>query len=60
MGPIVSRWSSAQDFLGAAGAFLAAREAEHCPLFGLSSTIASHPEIGYTPVVNVDQVRFPA
>jgi predicted GNAT family acetyltransferase len=45
MGPIVSRWSSAQDFLGSAGAFLAAREAEHCLLFGLSSTIASHPEI---------------
>jgi predicted GNAT family acetyltransferase len=45
MGPIVSRWSSAQDFLGAAGAFLAAREAEHCLLYGLSSTIASHPEI---------------
>ena len=43
--PAVSRWSSAQDFLGAAGAFLAAREAEHCLLFGLSSTIASHPEI---------------
>jgi uncharacterized protein len=45
MGPIVSRWSSAQDFLGAAGTFLAAREAEHCLLFGLSSTIASHPEV---------------
>lgn len=45
MGPIVSRWSSAHDFLGAAGGFLAAREAEHCLLFGLSSTIASHPEV---------------
>ncbi len=45
MGPIVSRWSSVHDFLGAAGDFLAAREAEHCLLFGISSTIASHPEV---------------
>ncbi|HEX3479723.1 MAG TPA: GNAT family N-acetyltransferase [Kofleriaceae bacterium] len=45
MGPIVSRWSNVHDFLGAAQGFLAAREAEHCLLFGLSSTIASHPEV---------------
>jgi uncharacterized protein len=45
MGPIVSRWSSVHDFLGAARGFLAAREAEHCLLFGLSSTIESHPDV---------------
>ena len=41
MGTTVARWSSVDDFLGAARDFLAAREAEHCLLFGLSSTIAS-------------------
>ena len=45
MGPTVERWSNVRDFLGAARDFLAAREAEHCLLFGLSSTIASHPEV---------------
>jgi predicted GNAT family acetyltransferase len=45
MGPSVARWSSVHDFLGAAQDFLAAREAEHCLLFGISSTIASHPEV---------------
>jgi predicted GNAT family acetyltransferase len=45
MGPTVARWSNVHDFLGAARDFLAAREAEHCLLFGLTSTIASHPEV---------------
>lgn len=45
MEPTVRRWSSVQDFLGAAGDFLAAREAEHCLLFGIAATIANHPEV---------------
>lgn len=45
MEPTVQRWSSADDFLGAARDFLGAREAEHCLLFGLASTIANHPEV---------------
>lgn len=44
-GPSVMRWSSGHDFLDAAHDFLAAREAEHCLLFGISSTIASHPDV---------------
>jgi len=42
-------WSSAHEFLGAAGDFLAAREAEHCLLLGLASTIADHPEVYREP-----------
>ena len=45
MEPTVERWSSADEFLGAARDFLGAREAEHCLLFGLASTIANHPEV---------------
>lgn len=45
MEPTVQRWVSVQDFLGAAGDFLAAREAEHCLLLGIASTIADHPEV---------------
>jgi uncharacterized protein len=45
MEPTVRRWSSVHDFLGAARDFLAAREAEHCLLFGIAATIANHPEI---------------
>jgi predicted GNAT family acetyltransferase len=41
----VQRWTTVQDFLGAAGDFLAAREAEHCLLFGIASTIAAHPDV---------------
>jgi predicted GNAT family acetyltransferase len=41
----VQRWTSAQDFLGAARDFLAAREAEHCLLFGIASTVAEHPDV---------------
>jgi predicted GNAT family acetyltransferase len=41
----VQRWTSVQDFLGAAGEFLAVREAEHCLLFGIASTIAAHPDV---------------
>lgn len=33
------------DFLAAAGDFLAAREAEHCLLFGIAAVIADHPEV---------------
>jgi uncharacterized protein len=49
MEPRTVRWSSVQDFLGAAGDFLAAHEAEHCLLFGIASTIAHHPEIYREP-----------
>jgi len=41
----VRRWSRVHDFLGAAGAFLAAREAEHCLLFGIAATIRDHPDV---------------
>lgn len=41
----IERWPDVHGFLGAAGAFLAAREAEHCLLFGLTSTIVDHPEV---------------
>jgi len=43
------RWSTVQDFLGAARDFLAAREADHCLLFGIASTIAHHPEVYREP-----------
>jgi len=45
MEPTVRRWHDVHDFLAAAHDFLAAREAEHCLMLGLSSTMASHPEI---------------
>jgi predicted GNAT family acetyltransferase len=45
MEPTVRRRSSVEDFLAAARDFLAAREAEHCLLFGIASTIANHPEV---------------
>lgn len=45
----VRRWPSVHDFLGAARDFLAAREAEHCLLFGLSDVIAAHPEVYADP-----------
>lgn len=45
MEPTVQRRVHVQDFLDAAGDFLAAREAEHCLLFGLASVIAAHPEV---------------
>ncbi len=45
----VRRWSSVHDFLGAAHAFLAAREAEHCLLFGIAATIANHPDVYREP-----------
>jgi len=41
----IERWPDVHGFLGAAKEFLAAREAEHCLLFGLCSTIANHPEV---------------
>jgi uncharacterized protein len=45
MEPQVRRWSSVDAFLSVAGEFLVAREAEHCLLLGLASTIANHPEV---------------
>jgi hypothetical protein len=45
----VRRWSSVHDFLGAARAFLAAREAEHCLLFGIAAAIADHPDVYREP-----------
>jgi predicted GNAT family acetyltransferase len=41
----VLRWTKVDGFLGAAHGFLAAREAEHCLLLGISSMIANHPEV---------------
>lgn len=43
MEPTVRRWSSVHEFLAEAGLFLAAREAEHCLMLGLSTLIAAHP-----------------
>ena len=43
--PTVRRWSSVHDFLAASREFLAAREAEHCLIFGIASVIESNPEI---------------
>lgn len=51
MPPTVHRHATADDFLAAAGEFLAAREAEHT-----SNKI--YQAIGYEPVCDVDQVRF--
>jgi predicted GNAT family acetyltransferase len=45
----VRRWSTVQDFLSAARDFLAAREAEHCLLFGIAAVIAAHPEVYADP-----------
>jgi uncharacterized protein len=45
MGTNVARWSSVHDFLDEARDFLAAREAEHCLLLGITATIASHPDV---------------
>jgi predicted GNAT family acetyltransferase len=45
MEPRVVQWSGVHDFLGAAHDFLAAREAEHCLLFGIASVVANHPEV---------------
>jgi predicted GNAT family acetyltransferase len=45
MGPSVVRWSNVHEFFGAAEAFLAAREAEHCLLFGIAATLRNHPAI---------------
>jgi predicted GNAT family acetyltransferase len=49
MEPMVVRWSSVHDFLGAARDFLAAREAEHCLLFGIAATIADQPDVYRDP-----------
>lgn len=43
MEPTVRSWSSVHEFLAEAGLFLAAREAEHCLMLGLSTLIAAHP-----------------
>ena len=45
MEPTVVRWSNAQDFLGAAADFLAAREAEHCLMQGLAGALTDHPAL---------------
>lgn len=45
----VQRWPRANEFTEAARDFLTAREAEHCLLLGLASTIANHPEIYREP-----------
>jgi hypothetical protein len=45
MEPTVRRWPNVHDFLRAANDFLSAREAEHCLLFGIASTIADHPDV---------------
>jgi uncharacterized protein len=44
MGLKVERWSDAHEFLDATRAFLTAREAEHCLLLGIASTLVSHPD----------------
>jgi predicted GNAT family acetyltransferase len=49
MEPTVRRWSSVHDFLAASREFLAAREAEHCLLFGIAAVIESNPEIYPAP-----------
>jgi hypothetical protein len=49
MEPTVRRWPGVHDFLGAARAFLAAREAEHCLLFGLTATMVEHPGLHADP-----------
>lgn len=49
MGTTVLRWSNVHDFFGAAQGFLAAREAEHCLLLGIASTIADHPDVYREP-----------
>jgi uncharacterized protein len=49
MQPTVQQWSSVLGFLDAANDFLAAREAEHCLIFGIAATIADHPEVHRDP-----------
>src|SRR5689334_11495915 len=49
MGLTIERRPDVHEFLGAAGAFLAAREAEHCLVFGLCATIVNHPEVYADP-----------
>jgi uncharacterized protein len=49
MAVLVRRWPGVQDFVAAAGEFLGAREAEHCLMIGLASTIASHPGLYREP-----------
>lgn len=39
------RYASVEDWLGIAGAYLAAREAEHNLLLGIAGTLRDHPEI---------------
>jgi predicted GNAT family acetyltransferase len=43
------QWPDVHRFLDAASDFLTAREADHCLMLGLASTIANHPEIYREP-----------
>jgi predicted GNAT family acetyltransferase len=45
----VRHWSSPEGFLAKARDFLVAREAEHCLMLGLVSTMLEHPEIYPAP-----------
>lgn len=45
----IQRWPDVHGFLGAASDFLAAREAEHCLVFGIASVIADHPGVYTDP-----------